>query len=31
MLRNFSEIFFAASEKLSPEFKIWNLGLGLAA
>ena len=31
MLRNFSEIFFAAPEKLSPEFKIWNLGLGLAA
>ncbi|MBV9178922.1 MAG: alpha/beta hydrolase [Nitrososphaeraceae archaeon] len=31
MLRNFSEIFFANPEKLSPEFKIWNLSLGLAA
>jgi pimeloyl-ACP methyl ester carboxylesterase len=31
MLRNFSEIFSAAPEKLSPDFKIWNLGLGLAA
>jgi non-heme chloroperoxidase len=31
MLRNFSEIFFANPQKLSPEFKIWNLGLGLAA
>ena len=31
MLRNFSEIFFAAPEKLSAEFKIWNLSLGLAA
>jgi non-heme chloroperoxidase len=31
MLRHFSEIFFAAPEKLSPEFKMWNLSLGLAA
>ena len=31
MIKNFSEIFFAAPEKLSPEFKIWNLSLGLAA
>ena len=31
MLRNFSEIFFAAPEKLSPEFKMWNLSLGLTA
>lgn len=31
MLKNFSEIFFANPQKLSPEFKIWNLGLGLAA
>jgi hypothetical protein len=30
MLRNF-EIFFAAPEKLSLEFKIWNLSLGLVA
>jgi non-heme chloroperoxidase len=31
MLKNFSEIFFANPQKLSAEFKIWNLGLGLAA
>lgn len=31
MLRNFSQIFFSAPDKLSPEFKIWNLSLGLAA
>jgi pimeloyl-ACP methyl ester carboxylesterase len=31
MFRNFSEIFFANPEKLSTEFKIWNLSLGLAA
>jgi non-heme chloroperoxidase len=31
MLKNFSEIFFANPQKLSPEFKIWNLSLGLAA
>lgn len=31
MLKNFSEIFFANTQKLSPEFKIWNLILGLAA
>jgi non-heme chloroperoxidase len=31
MLKNFSEIFFADPEKLSSEFKIWNLSLGLAA
>lgn len=31
MLKNFSEIFFANPQKLSPEFKIWNLNLGLAA
>ena len=31
MIRNFSELFFANPEKLSPEFKIWNLSLGLAA
>jgi non-heme chloroperoxidase len=31
MLRNFSQIFFAAPQKLSPEFKVWNLSLGLAA
>ena len=31
MLKNFSELFFANPQKLSPEFKIWNLGLGLAA
>jgi pimeloyl-ACP methyl ester carboxylesterase len=31
MLRKFSEIFFATPEKLSSEFKIWNLSLGLAA
>jgi non-heme chloroperoxidase len=28
MLKNFSEIFFANPQKLSAEFKIWNLGLG---
>jgi Predicted hydrolases or acyltransferases (alpha/beta hydrolase superfamily) len=28
---NFSEIFFANPQTLSPEFKIWNLNLGLAA
>ena len=31
MFRNFSEIFFAAPEKLSSEFKMWNLSLGLTA
>jgi non-heme chloroperoxidase len=31
MLKNFSEIFFANPQKLSTEFKIWNLSLGLAA
>jgi non-heme chloroperoxidase len=31
MLKNFSEIFFANTQKLSPEFKFWNLNLGLAA
>ena len=31
MLKNFSEIFFADPEKLSSEFKIWNLSLGLSA
>lgn len=31
MLKNFSEIFFAAPEKLSSEFKTWNLSLGLSA
>ena len=31
MLRNFSEIFFADPEKLSPEFKIWNLRLTVSA
>lgn len=31
MLKNFSEIFFANPQTLSPEFKIWNLNLGLAA
>ncbi|HEY7080218.1 MAG TPA: alpha/beta hydrolase [Nitrososphaeraceae archaeon] len=31
MLKNFGEIFFANPNKLSAEFKIWNLGLGLAA
>ena len=31
MLKNFSEIFFANPQKLSAEFKIWNLGLGLAS
>ena len=31
MLKNFSETFFAAPQKLSSEFKIWNLSLDLAA
>jgi non-heme chloroperoxidase len=31
MLKNFSEILFANPQKLSTEFKIWNLGLGLSA
>lgn len=31
MLKVFSQIFFANPDKLSPEFKAWNLGLGLAA
>jgi non-heme chloroperoxidase len=31
MLRNFSEIFFANPERLSIEFKIWNISLRLAA
>ena len=31
MLKNFTEIFFANPNKLSSEFKIWNLSLGLAA
>jgi non-heme chloroperoxidase len=31
MLKNFSEIFSANPQKLSPEFEIWNLNLGLAA
>lgn len=31
MLKIFSQIFFAHPDNLSPEFKIWNLGLGLEA
>lgn len=31
MLKAFSQIFFAEPDKLSPEFKTWNLTLGLAA
>lgn len=31
MLKAFSQIFFANPDKLSPEFKAWNLSLGLAA
>jgi pimeloyl-ACP methyl ester carboxylesterase len=31
MLKAFGQIFFANPDKLSPEFKTWNLGLGLAA
>jgi non-heme chloroperoxidase len=31
MLKTFSQLFFYAPEKLSPEFNIWNLSLGLAA
>lgn len=31
MLKAFSQIFFASPDKLSPEFKTWNLSLGLAA
>lgn len=31
MLGNFSQIFFHNPEKLSPNFKIWNLNLGLEA
>ena len=31
MLKNFSEVLFANPQKLSTEFKIWNLGLGLTA
>ena len=31
MLRNFSEIFFLDHKRLSSEFKIWNLSLGLSA
>ena len=29
MLRNFSDIFFAAPHKLSPQFKIWNVTIRL--
>ncbi len=31
MLKNFSQLFFHSPEKLSAEFNIWNLNLGLAA
>jgi hypothetical protein len=31
MLKNFSQLFFHKPEKLSAEFNIWNLSLGLAA
>lgn len=31
MLKEFSRLFFYAPEKLSPEFHIWNLSLGLTA
>lgn len=31
MLKNFSQLFFQHSEKLSAEFNMWNLSLGLAA
>ncbi|MFL5662010.1 MAG: alpha/beta fold hydrolase [Ktedonobacteraceae bacterium] len=31
MLKAFSQNFFYAPDKLSPEFQIWNLSLGLAA
>jgi non-heme chloroperoxidase len=31
MLKQFSQLFFFAPEKLSPEFNLWNLSLGLAA
>lgn len=31
MLKVFGQIFFANPDKLSPEFKTWNLSLGLAA
>ena len=31
MLKNFSQLFFHSPEKLSAEFNIWDLSLGLAA
>jgi non-heme chloroperoxidase len=31
MLKNFSQLFFQHPEKLSAEFNMWNLNLGLAA
>ncbi|MCI0562811.1 MAG: alpha/beta hydrolase [Nitrososphaera sp.] len=31
MLKNFSQIFFAHTDRLSTEFQMWNLNLGLAA
>jgi non-heme chloroperoxidase len=31
MLEKFSQIFFAHPDKLSSEFKVWNLSLGLSA
>jgi non-heme chloroperoxidase len=31
MIKNFSQLFFHSPEKLSAEFNIWNLSLGLAA
>jgi hypothetical protein len=31
MFRNCIEIFFSAPEKISPEFKMLNLSMGLAA
>ena len=31
MLKNFSQLFFQHPEKLSAEFNMWNLSLGLAA
>lgn len=31
MLKNFSQLFFQHPEKLSAEFNMWNMSLGLAA
>jgi len=31
MIKNFSQLYFQSPEKLSAEFNIWNLSLGLSA